>query len=225
ENELASGRVDLDDSGLAAAVLVHPTGASAFVALETSREVAVLNAILGTALLRVVLGRAPQALPVTPAGSRLFVKNFMDRSVSVVDLTPLVQYGQFDAEVVATLEAVDGDKLSAEVLLGKQLFYDAADPRLARDGYLSCATCHSEGGHDGRVWDLSGLGEGLRNTISLLGMKARTGLLHWSANFDEVQDFEGQIRSLASGTGLLSNSSFEQGTVSEPLGDPKAGLS
>ncbi len=57
------------------------------------------------------------------------------------------------------------EKLAAQVLLGKQLFYDAQDTRLARDAYMSCASCHNDGGHDGRIWDLTGFGEGLRNTI------------------------------------------------------------
>ena len=86
------------------------------------------------------------------------------------------------------------------MLLGKQLFYDARDTRLARDRYMSCATCHNDGGHDGRVWDLTGFGEGLRNTVSLRGRAGAQGFLHWSNNFDEVQDFEGQIRTLAGGT-------------------------
>ena len=51
------------------------------------------------------------------------------------------------------------------------------------------------------------------------------GLLHWSGNFDEVQDFEGQIRNLAGGTGLMTNAQFNTGTRSQPLGDRKAGIS
>jgi len=90
---------------------------------------------------------------------------------------------------------------------------------------MSCATCHNDGGHDGRVWDLSGFGEGLRNTISLRGRAAGQGFLHWSNNFDEVQDFEGQIRALAGGTGLMSDEGFNAGTRSMPLGDPKVGQS
>ena len=35
------------------------------------------------------------------------------------------------------------------------------------DGYLSCATCHLDGGHDGRVWDFTGRGEGLRNVVMI----------------------------------------------------------
>ena len=105
------------------------------------------------------------------------------------------------------------------MLQGKQLFYDARDTRLARDGYMSCASCHNDGGQDGRVWDLTGFGEGLRNTISLRGRAGGQGFLHWSNNFDEVQDFEGQIRTLAGGTGLMTDAQFNAGTRSQPLGD------
>ena len=69
------------------------------------------------------------------------------------------------------------------------------------------------------------MGEGLRNTISLRGSGAAHGRLHWSENFDEVQDFEGQIRDLAEGTGLMADADFNTGTRSQSLGDPKAGIS
>ena len=74
------------------------------------------------------------------------------------------------APLIATLNAVGTEKLAPNVLLGKQLFYDARDTRLARDRYMSCASCHNDGGHDGRVWDLTGFGEGLRNTINLVAI-------------------------------------------------------
>ena len=117
------------------------------------------------------------------------------------DLAPLLDQGVFDLPALATLNAVGSEKLAANVLLGKQLFYDARDPRLARDRYMSCASCHSDGGQDGRTWDLTGFGEGLRNTVALRGRGGMGhGALHWSNNFDEVQDFEGQIRNLAGGS-------------------------
>ena len=81
-------------------------------------------------------------------------------------------------------------------------------------------------GRTGAVWDLSGFGEGLRNTISLNGHAGTSqGFLHWSGNFDEVQDFEGQIRALAGGTGLMADAQFNAGTRNQPLGAPKAGVS
>jgi cytochrome c peroxidase len=210
---------------VAVAAAFHPTGAYLFVALETSREVAVVNALGKHELFRIDVGRAPQGVLVSADGTRLYVQNFMDRTVSVVDLTPLVGFGEFRAPITATLTSIGSERLSAQVKLGKQLFYDALDPRLARDAYLSCAACHADGGHDGRVWDLTGMGEGLRNTVSLRGRSGAQGLLHWTGNFDEVQDFEGQIRSLAAGTGLMSDADYFAGTRSQPLGDPKAGRS
>ena len=218
-------RIDHDNASVASAVAFDRLGVYLFAALETSREVAVAGAHTGVQALRLDVGRAPQGLLVSPDGRRLYVSNFMDRTVDVFDLTPLVVEGIANVPHLATLQTITTDHLAATVLLGKQLFYDARDPRLALDRYLSCASCHNDGGQDGRVWDLTGFGEGLRNTISLQGRAAGQGLLHWSGNFDEVQDFEGQIRSLSGGTGLMSDAAFQAGTRSQPLGDPKAGLS
>jgi cytochrome c peroxidase len=152
--------------------------------------------------------------------------NYMDRSVSIVDMSALLTSGKRIANITATVKTIRTEKLAPQVLRGKQLFYDAADVRLARDGYLSCAVCHDGGENDGRTWDLTGFGEGLRNTISLIGHGGLAeGFLHWSANFDEIQDFEGQIRGLAGGSGLMSDSDFNSNNRSAPLGGPKAGLS
>jgi cytochrome c peroxidase len=109
------------------------------------------------------------------------------------------------------------------VLKGKQFFYDALDDRLARDAYLSCASCHADAGTDGRTWDFTGFGEGLRRTVSLRGRAGGSRPLHWSGNFDETQDFEGQIRRFAGGRGLMTDADFEQ--RKDPLGAPKAGVS
>jgi YVTN family beta-propeller protein len=218
-------RVDHDNASVASAAAYGPLGIYLFVSLETSREVAVLDAHGNYELFRIDVGRAPQGLVVSPDGSRLFVNNFMDRTVGVYDTSVLQSTGNYSAPVVATVASIATEKLTATVLAGKQLFYDARDTRLARDRYLSCASCHNDGGQDGRVWDISGMGEGLRNTITLRGTAAAHGRSHWTSNFDEVQDFEGQIRSLSGGTGLMTDAAFNAGTRSQPLGDPKAGQS
>lgn len=223
--EDADGRIDHDNASLASAATWHPSGAYLFVALETSRQVAVVDPVGRRELFRFEAGLAPQGVLVSDDGLTLVVHNFMSRTLSVFNLAPLVMQGQLGGTAVATLSTVSSDKLSATVLRGKQLFYDARDPRLARDAYMSCASCHNDGGHDGRVWDLSAQGEGLRNTISLRGRAGMgQGFLHWSANFNEVQDFEGQIRGLAGGTGLLTDAQFNTGTRSQPLGTAKAGV-
>ena len=220
-----AARIDHDNASVASAAAFDPNGVYLFVALETSREIAVVDSYGRRELFRFDVGLAPQGVAVAPDGSRLYVSNFMDRTVGVYDLQALMSRGSVEVPLLMTLNAIAADKLSPNVLLGKQLFYDARDTRLARDRYMSCATCHNDGGQDGRVWDLSSQGEGLRNTINLRGRAGAMGLLHWSANFDEVQDFEGQIRTLAGGSGLMSDAQFDAGTRSQPLGDRKAGLS
>lgn len=219
-------RIDHDNASVASAGVFHPTGAYLFVALQTSRQVAVLDPQRHTELMRFDAGRAPNGLAVSADGTRLYVNNFMDRSVGIYDLTALVNRGESNVPLLETVGLVTTDKLTSTVLTGKQLFYDARDTRLAREGYLSCASCHSDGGHDGRTWDMTGFGEGLRNTISLRGRGgAGPRVMHWSGNFDEGQDFEGQIRAMAGGAGLMSDAHFNAGTRSQPLGDAKAGLS
>src|SRR5690606_13735324 len=119
---------------------------------------------------------------------------------------------------------VAAERLSPQELLGKRIFYNAEDRRMSRDKYISCAACHLDGDNDGQVWDFTQVGEGLRNTISLLGRAGMGhGLVHWTANFDEIQDFENDIRHFAGGTGFLSDADFA--ATADPLGAPKAGLS
>lgn len=222
--EELQARFDHDNGGIAVTALFDHTGNYLFVALEGSREVAVIDAYGQRELFRIAVGRAPQGLALAPDGRHLYVHNFMDRTITVHELTALLIPGADTVATLATYQTVTDERLSPQVLTGKQLFYDAQDPRLARDGYLSCAACHNEGGHDGRVWDLTGFGEGLRNTIDLTGHAGLgEGSLHWSANFDEIQDFEGQIRTLAGGRGLLSDADFA--ATQDSWGPPKAGRS
>lgn len=219
-----AGRVDFDNAGMPSAAIYDPWGVYVFVALESSRAVAVVDSWSREVVTRFDAGLAPQGLALSPDGRTLFVHNFMDRTVSVHDISSIVQGGSGAPLTLGVVNAVNTEKLSATVLRGKQLFYDALDPRLALQEYIACAACHNDGGHDGRTWDFTGVGEGLRNTITLRGHGAQ-GALHWTGNFDEVHDFEGQIRAFAGGTGLMSDAQFNTGTRSQPLGDPKAGVS
>ena len=161
---------------------------------------------------------------LSPDGSRLFTHNFMQRTVSVFDVASLTLGGGVSTTPIANISTVSNELLSPEVLTGKQIFYNAADTRMGLDGYISCSNCHLDGGQDGRVWDFTDRGEGLRNTIDLRG---RSGLghgnVHWSGSFDELQDFENEIRNAFSGTGFLSETQFLQ--TANPLAEPKAGLS
>lgn len=226
ETEILANRVDHDNASVGSHGAFGPNGLLFFTSLEGNRQVAMIDTITAIEIARFDTDRAPQSVLVSADGNRLYVHNFMDRSVSAYDIEDAVNSGETNATELARVTTVSSEKLSADVLLGKQHFYDARDDRLAALDYMSCASCHNEAGHDGRTWDFTGLGEGLRNTISLQGTGGMAnGLLHWSANFDELQDFEGQIRDFAGGTGLMSDSRFFSGSRSAPLGDSKAGQS
>ncbi|MEM7084224.1 MAG: PA14 domain-containing protein, partial [Pseudomonadota bacterium] len=229
--DLAAGtegtvHIDFDNSSLATGAAISGDNRYLYVALETSRQLAVYDLVQGFELVRLPTGRAPQGVALSNDGRTAYVHNFMDRSVSRFDLVEMIETALPAINALGEVNVVGNETLSAIVLRGKQLFYDAQDDRLAHDDYMSCASCHNDGGQDGRVWDMTSLGEGVRNTIELNGRASMNhGFLHWTANFDEMQDFEGQIRTLAAGTGLMSDADFFSGTRNEPLGDPKAGLS
>ncbi len=57
---------------------------------------------------------------------------------------------------------------------------------------MSCESCRTDGEQDGRTWLFP---DGPRSTTNLRGL-APTHPLHWSADRDEVQDFEFTIREL-----------------------------
>lgn len=222
-SENPGARIDHDNASMATGAVITADGRYLFVALETSREVAVYNLEQGYQLTRLATGIAPQGLALSADGERLLIHNFMDRSLQSYDLGPILLDNLPQANALNVVDLVASEALSPDVLLGKQLFYDAADDRLARDNYMSCASCHNDGGHDGRVWDLTSLGEGVRNTIDLTGKGVGHGRIHWTGNFDEVQDFESQIRLLAGGTGLVDDSEFD--LADDPLSTDRAGLS
>ncbi|MEM7384375.1 MAG: PKD domain-containing protein, partial [Verrucomicrobiota bacterium] len=220
EAEVYGSRVDLDDAAVPSTALFGPNGLYVYVALEGSREVAVIDAYGAQEITRFDSGRAVQGLALSADGNALYVHNFMDRTITVHDISALTQRGETTTSLTTTYDLVANETLSAEVLLGKQIFHDAKDDRISLQDYLSCAACHNDGDHDGRVWDFTGFGEGLRNTLDLRGKAGMGhGPLHWTGNFDEIQDFENQIRDLAQGTGLIN------GNPHATLSTPNAGRS
>ncbi len=225
QQEQISRRINLDNASVASAAVYDAYGIYLFTALEGNRQVAVSNTLTGSEILRLDVGLAPQGLALSVDGRILAVHNFMDRSVQFFDIHALVENGNLEVPSLR-VSSVAQEVLSAPVLRGKQLFYDARDDRLAALDYMSCASCHHDGDTDGRTWDMTQFGEGLRNTVSLRGKGGMAqGRLHWTGNFDEVQDFEAQIRGFAGGSGLMSDGDFFSGTRSQPLGVTKAGIS
>jgi len=222
--EQIARRLDLDNSSQPSSIALSDSGAYAFITVQGNNRLIVVNQV-GSILAQGDTGLAPQGVAIDPVTQRVFTQDFMSRTVTVFNGTPLLTQGLTQLPKL-TQVTVATEKLSAQVLKGKQIFYNAEDLRMSRDGYLSCASCHLDGDQDGRVWDFTDRGEGLRNTTSLVGQGGKAGApLHWSGNFDEVQDFENDIRSFFGGTGLMSDTGFNTGTRSQPMGDPKAGAS
>ncbi|MBS0266461.1 MAG: c-type cytochrome [Planctomycetes bacterium] len=154
----------------------------------------------------ITLGNNPRAVRFTPDGTRFFVYNTLDFQV--------VEYDASTFKATRSIKLCD-NPLGDEILRGKVLFYSALEPMVGRR-WISCASCHPDGDGDGRTWQNP---EGLRNTTALFGM-AWTHPIHWSADRDEVQDFEHTVRSnLMQGRGLI------RGAVNPSLEAPNKGLS
>jgi YVTN family beta-propeller protein len=136
------------------------------------------------------VGKNPRAVRVSPDGKSVFIYNALDFAVSVHDAESL--------ERRATIPVCTPPK-TPEWVRGKILFNTALHPMTSRH-WIACASCHPDGHTDGRVWQNP---EGLRKTPAMFGL-AHTHPLHWSADRDEVQDFEYTIRGrLMQGAGLV----------------------
>jgi DNA-binding beta-propeller fold protein YncE len=224
--EQVGARLDLDDAGRVSALLLAPGSSHLFVAQETNNRVLVVDPWNRRELARFDVGRAPQALAFDPVTRRLLVQNFLSRSVSAFDVGDLLDDGASLPLPLGDIATTLAEVLSPQVLNGKRVFYNAQDVRISEAGYTTCAACHLDGRHDGRTWDFTQLGEGLRNTTSLRGNAAMgRGLVHWSGNFDEIQDFEVPIRHLFGGIGFLDDDDFLADGRDHPLGPSKAGFS
>jgi YVTN family beta-propeller protein len=139
--------------------------------------------------LPVRVGQNPRAVRVSPDSKTVFIYNAMDFAVSIHDA---------GMRKLATVKTCEPPK-TPEWVRGKVLFNTALPPMSARR-WVACSSCHPDGHHDARVWQNP---EGKRKTTALFGL-AHTHPLHYSADRDEVQDFEYTIRSpLMQGGGLL----------------------
>ncbi|MEM7335386.1 MAG: Ig-like domain-containing protein [Chloroflexota bacterium] len=199
------GTHDFDNAADPAGVTYLVDGESRMVTFQGNNVVMGVNENLST-FTQFSTGFAPQEMCSTLRV--LYVKNFTGRSVSAVDVSGYMDSGERNPAIL-TINTVSNERFSSEELEGLRQFYHSSIPEMGAEGYMSCASCHAGGGQDGMVWDITSLGEGLRNTLSLNGTSGtRFGELHWSSNFDEVQDFELQIEELNGGTGLIDGQTF-----------------
>ncbi len=212
-----------DDRGLASAAVYSSRGDYLFVTTRGHRTVERLDVLTGASSGTILdIGFAPQGIALSADDRYAYVDAALSRQLVVFDVSDIAG----SVAPVARIPLVDVEPLAPAVLRGAQLFNDSLDTRLAQDGYIACAHCHLDGESDNRTWDFTNRGEGMRNTTELRGRAGLAhGPLHWSANFDEVQDFEHDIRGPFRGTGLMADADYLSGGRDEPLGAAKAGWS
>lgn len=134
-------------------------------------------------------GRNPRGIALSADGRHGYVMSYLSRAVTVLDLERMAH--------VAEIRVAD-ETLDTAVLRGKILFNTVADPRMAKSSWVSCASCHADGGADGLTWAMA---DGPRQTPPLWNAGA-TLPWHWSAALDEPHDVEDSIAALQFGLGL-----------------------
>jgi YVTN family beta-propeller protein len=162
-------------------------------------------------------GKNPQGIAITSSGGLAYVANFVSRNVSVVNLT-----NDTVVAVVSTSDLPPPGSAIETNLVGAEMFYSSRgnfDPlpgtnflrdRLSSEGWQSCASCHFKGLTDGVVWQFN---TGPRRSIPLNATfnshrRTEQRALNYSAIFDEVEDFEINIRNV-SGPGPLAGGALD----------------
>jgi YVTN family beta-propeller protein len=175
--------------GLPSAAAFSPDGRLLYVVNAASDDLSVVDLEAGIGVGHVKVGSNPRGIVVSADGLTAWVHNALSDDVSVVDLATL--------EETVRITVTD-NPLPEDVLAGKVLFHSSARPEIARDGWISCASCHLDGGHDGRTWVLA---DGPRNTTPIRGLGS-TFPFHWSGDRVDVFDFQATVREVQFGTGL-----------------------
>jgi YVTN family beta-propeller protein len=194
--------------------LVISAASDVAVRLGLSADGSPIATASGGGLTRIPVGKNPRGIALNRAGTRAYIHNHIDRSVTVHDLTANSVLGT----VVTTAQPAAGSEQAA-ILRGEELFVTsqgtatgttAPAGRMSTGGWGSCFGCHPFGWTDTVVW---GFEDGPRRTSSLHSIfSSRTTdqrLLGASATRDEPEDFELSLRlvtgdpAAAGSTGLM----------------------
>lgn len=154
-----------------------------------SEDVSLIDLATRRAVAHLEVGINPRGIALSPDERFAYVNNTLSGTVSVIDMT--------SRSVAATIASTK-IPLEPAILNGKILFNSSNRTTLAKDRWISCATCHFDGGTDGRTWFFR---DGPRNTPPLFGV-GETLPMHWSGDLDELQDVENTIRNIQAGSGL-----------------------
>lgn len=178
-------------------------------------------------------GKNPVGIVITADGTRAYVANHVSGNVSVVNtLTDQV------IKVVQTAIKPASGSLAEELSVGAEMFFSSrgnfvrpanaavsTSERLSSEGWQACSSCHFNGWTDSVVW---AFGAGPRKSVNLAGTfnpqnRAQQKILNYSAIFDEVEDFEANIRNVSGPGGLAVAVTCQSGLPTSTF-DPAHGL-
>jgi len=179
-------------------------------------------------------GKNPLGIAINSAGTRAYTANFVSGNVSVVNLNT-----DSVIKVVRTTPLPAPGSAAERILVGAEMFFSSrghfvrpagttvsTDERLSSDGWQNCASCHFDGWSDGVVWQFN---SGPRKSVNLAGTfnprdRSEQKLLNYSAIFDEVEDFEANIRNVSGPGNLASALPCRNAPPPTSLFDPNHGL-
>lgn len=143
--------------------------------------------------------QTPTGLVVAHQAARAYVNCWVTRSLGVVDLA-----SQALVKTVVSDAIADGEK---DVQAGKR-FYFTARGRWSKESWEACGSCHPDGLTDNITWIFP---TGPRQTISMDGTFSKAAsraqsqrVLNWTAQFEEIHDFERNTRAVSGGLGAIT---------------------
>ncbi len=144
--------------------------------------------------------KAPIGIVVAHTKALAYVNNWIDRSVTVIDLALQAASG----EPIASESKPPPGSREASILNGKKFFFTGTG-RWSDRGVNSCASCHPDGNSDNITWVFAA---GPRQSTPLDGTFSKVDptdqrALNWTAIFDEIHDFELNTRGTAGGKGAI----------------------
>jgi len=185
-------------------------------------------------IIRVEVGKNPQGIVINSTDTRAYVFNYISRDVSVVDIESGSPTENTEIARIDSSHLPPANSFEAILLRGNELFNTSIGPagtqdnalppagRMSDFGWGSCYSCHPDGRTDGVTWMFA---SGPRQTVDMsttfshpqppgwqinangapLLPSSHQRVLNWSAIFDEIQDFELNIRNVSGGQGLITD--------------------
>jgi YVTN family beta-propeller protein len=204
-------------SDLVVKLNLDTNGALSFTVNGTTTRYIDLNEPTNPATSGANAGKNPQGIAISSDGTRAFVANFVSRNVSVLDLS-----NDAVIAVVPTFNLPTPRSAGETNLVGAEMFFSSRGhfdsipgtnslrERLSAAAWQSCSSCHFKGLTDGVIWQFT---TGPRKSVPLNASfnphnRTQQRILNYSAIFDELEDFEINIRNI-SGPGPLANGALD----------------